>query len=305
MLISMKNITKLVMLGLLLIPFAAIINMGNAFAANYTVEMQAGSSNAGDTTKGFAPKEEHIAVGDTLVWHNDDSAGHTVTSGAPGQNDSGSLFDSTKDPAGFLIKPTKTWSHTFDKAGEYPYFCQVHPWMLGEVYVGGEAAPIPSPTPSPGPTKMPGAMVLPTDNKSVNVEVTLSAMTLEPNKEITFNLRFLDPMTNLPLNHTNYDFKVTDSSGNAVVDMKGLHTHPGVVSQSVTFTSTGSYTLSVNVIGTGIPPPPFNTSHSGLATTSLNVVPEFPLTAILPMILAFVAVVAVMRIRSSKKLPGL
>ncbi len=301
MLISMKNITKLVMLGLLLIPFAAIINSGNAFAAKVTVSMQAGGSNAGATPpKGFDPKEAHIAVGDTVVWTNDDSAGHTVTSGAPGQNDSGSLFDSTKDPAGFLVKPTKSWSHTFDKAGEFPYFCQVHPWMLGEVYVGGA----PSPQPVPLPEKMPGAMVLPTDNKSVNVEVTLSAMTLEPNKEITINLRFLDPMTNLPLNHTNFDIKVTDSSGNAVVDQKGLHRHPGTYSQSVTFTNTGSYTLSVNVIGTGIPPPPFDTSHSGLATMPLNVVPEFPLTAILPMILAFVAVVAIMRIRSSKNLPN-
>ncbi len=301
MLISMKNITKLIMLGLLLIPFAFIINSGNAYAANVTVEMQAGSSNAAETTKGFDPKEVHIAVGDTVVWHNDDAAGHTVTSGKPGENDSGTLFDSTKDPAGFLVKPTKSWQHTFDKAGSYPYFCQVHPWMLGEVDVGGA----PSPPNVPPPTETPGAMVLPTVNKSVNVEVTLSAMTLEPNKEVTIALRFLDPTTNQPLKHCNYDLTVTDSSGTAVVDKKAIHTHTCTDSQSVRFTSTGSYTLSVNVIGTGIPPPPFDTSHSGLATTSLKVVPEFPLTTILPLVLAFGAVVAVMRIRSSKKLPGL
>ncbi len=300
MLISMKNITKLVMLGLLLIPFAAMINMGNASAANVNVKMQAGASDP-SANKGFDPKEVHIAVGDTVVWFNDDAATHTVTSGVPGQNDTGSLFDSMSEPKTGLVKPTKTWQHTFDKAGEFPYFCSLHPYMVGEVYVGGEAAP---PT-VPPPTEMPGAMVLPTDNKSVNVEVTLSAMTLEPNKEITINLRFLDPTTNLPLNHTNFDIKVTDSSGNAVVDQKGLHVHPGTYSQSVTFASTGSYTLSVNVIGTGIPPPPFDTSHSGLATTSLNVVPEFPLTTILPLVLAFIAVVAVMRIRSTKNLPGL
>jgi len=299
----MRNITKLVMLGLLLIPFAAIIHTGNAYAANVTVKMQAGGSNAAEN-KGFDPKTVQVAVGDIVTWFNDDSAGHTVTSGVPGANDSGSLFDSTKDPAGFLIKPTKSWSHTFDKAGTYPYFCQVHPWMLGEVDVGA-AAPAPTPTPTPAPTETPGAMVLPTDNKSVNVEVTLSAMTLEPNKEITINLRFLDPTTNEPLKHCNYDLAVKDSSGNAVVDKKGVHTHTCTDSQTVTFANTGSYTLSVNVLGTGIPPPPFDTSHSGLATTSLNVVPEFPLTAILPMIVAFAAVIAVMRIRSSKNLPSL
>jgi plastocyanin len=27
------------------------------------------------------------------------------------------------------------FSHTFEAAGEFPYFCQVHPWMNGIVTV--------------------------------------------------------------------------------------------------------------------------------------------------------------------------
>jgi plastocyanin len=29
----------------------------------------------------------------------------------------------------------KTFSHTFNTAGEIPYFCQIHPTMVGKVIV--------------------------------------------------------------------------------------------------------------------------------------------------------------------------
>ena len=116
---------------------------GSGSGTNQTVSvtMEAGSANAGDN-KGYSPKEVTIAVGATVEWENKDAAGHTVTSGNPGDSDFGSLFDSTKDPSGFLIKPEGTWKHTFDKAGNFPYFCQVHPWMLGKVTVEGTSLPV-------------------------------------------------------------------------------------------------------------------------------------------------------------------
>jgi len=33
-----------------------------------------------------------------------------------------------------------SFAHTFDTAGTYPYFCLVHPWMVGTVIVTGAAA---------------------------------------------------------------------------------------------------------------------------------------------------------------------
>ncbi len=134
---NVTKLTKLMLLSLLLIPFVAMINSGNVHAANVTVQMRPGCASAAGCDMGFDPTQVQVAIGDTVVWYNDDSAGHTVTSGKPGDSDAGSLFDSTKDPAGFLIKPLKSWQHTFDKAGTYPYFCKVHPFMVGTVVVGG------------------------------------------------------------------------------------------------------------------------------------------------------------------------
>jgi len=38
-----------------------------------------------------------------------------------------------------------TFSHKFDAAGRYPYFCMVHPWMTGLVIVGKGGTTVPAP----------------------------------------------------------------------------------------------------------------------------------------------------------------
>jgi hypothetical protein len=76
----------------------------------------------------------NIAVGDTVTWANNDKVGHTATSGKPSDNQTGTVWDSS------LVKAGGTYSFTFKNAGEYYYFCMVHPWMTGEVVVGGTPA---------------------------------------------------------------------------------------------------------------------------------------------------------------------
>jgi plastocyanin len=69
----------------------------------------------------YNPNRMEINVGDTVTWINDDSSPHTVTS----SNDS--AFDSD------VLMRGVTFSFTFDKEGEYPYFCTLHPSMVGTV----------------------------------------------------------------------------------------------------------------------------------------------------------------------------
>ena len=76
----------------------------------------------------YIPFSVSIRVGDTIVWSNDDTAAHTVTSGLPAEGPDG-IFDSSLFMAG------TTFEHTFDEAGDYPYFCMVHPWMVGQIQV--------------------------------------------------------------------------------------------------------------------------------------------------------------------------
>ena len=95
-----------------------------------TISVPSGSSVPGcdETNECFIPAEVTVHVGDTVIWSNDDSAAHTVTSGTPTGGPDGT-FDSS------LFMADTTFSYTFDKAGEYNYFCMVHPWMTGKIQV--------------------------------------------------------------------------------------------------------------------------------------------------------------------------
>ena len=89
-----------------------------------------GATTLGD--KAFSPSHVKIKVGSTVVWTNDDSTIHTVTSGAPNTPNAGQVFDSGLTS---LISPSKTYSHKFTSAGEFSYFCRLHPTMVGGIEV--------------------------------------------------------------------------------------------------------------------------------------------------------------------------
>jgi len=76
----------------------------------------------------FDPPELTIAVGDSVVWTNEDSAVHTVTSGVDCTPDG--YFDSGDIGSG------NAWGYAFTATGEYPYYCLYHcPQMEGRITV--------------------------------------------------------------------------------------------------------------------------------------------------------------------------
>jgi plastocyanin len=93
-----------------------------------------GASERAD--KAFSPNPINVKVGDTVTWTDDDSLQpHTVTSGTgSGDPNKGKEFDSSPGLK-TLLEPNQTFSHKFTTAGEFPYFCQLHPTMVGKVVV--------------------------------------------------------------------------------------------------------------------------------------------------------------------------
>ena len=69
----------------------------------------------------FQNKELTIKTGDTVIWTNKDSAGHTVTS------DSGDELDSN------LLSKDESYSHTFTEAETFSYHCNPHPGMKAKI----------------------------------------------------------------------------------------------------------------------------------------------------------------------------
>jgi plastocyanin len=96
----------------------------------HIVETAIGSGAPGCETSNacYLPQDITINAGDTVTWDNVDNAAHTVTGGSPANGPSG-VFDSS------LLMAKGVFSHTFDDAGYYDYFCMVHPWMIGSVTV--------------------------------------------------------------------------------------------------------------------------------------------------------------------------
>ena len=132
---------KMVILSSLVVLFAIASMVAiapDAFAMHHmqTVTNAPGSSTPGceETADGcFIPSPVTIPVGGTVTWENGDTAAHTSTAGSATEGPSG-VFDSS------LIMAGSSFSHTFDSAGTFDYFCMVHPWMAGSVIVVAEAA---------------------------------------------------------------------------------------------------------------------------------------------------------------------
>jgi len=70
----------------------------------------------------FGPAALTVAAGTTVTWVNHDDIPHNVQS-------TDKLFKSK------VMDTDEKFSFTFAKAGEYPYFCGIHPKMTGKVIV--------------------------------------------------------------------------------------------------------------------------------------------------------------------------
>jgi nitrite reductase (NO-forming) len=123
------------------IPYEQIIAQASAATAPTTsnatlayaqeaVSIAAGSSNP-SASEFYVPTEITVSAGTTVTWTNDDTTIHTVVEGGPQGGGAGATpaFDSS------IIAPGATWENTFDTAGEFDYYCNLHPFMTGKVTV--------------------------------------------------------------------------------------------------------------------------------------------------------------------------
>jgi plastocyanin len=99
-------------------------NMQGAAPTPVIVIIPAGSAE--NPRLGFTPSLIKIVIGvnNTVIWKNEDVEWHTAHSNIP-------EFDSK------MIPPGTSFTHTFQRAGSYPYHCDPHPWMTGLIIVAG------------------------------------------------------------------------------------------------------------------------------------------------------------------------
>jgi plastocyanin len=92
------------------------------FFAASAQEKTASSAEVKIDNFSFGPVAITVPVGTTVTWTNRDDIPHTVVS-------TEKVFKSK------VLDTDEKFFFTFTKAGEYPYFCSIHPKMTGKVVV--------------------------------------------------------------------------------------------------------------------------------------------------------------------------
>ncbi len=98
----------------LILAAAALIPLGSARAAAEDIKVSIDNFT-------FTPPELKVKVGDTVTWTNHDDIPHTVVS-------AGKFRSKTLDT-------DDSFTFTFTAAGDYKYFCGLHPHMTGMIKV--------------------------------------------------------------------------------------------------------------------------------------------------------------------------
>ncbi|MGI0087650.1 MAG: cupredoxin domain-containing protein [Nitrosotalea sp.] len=123
---------RVVWIGVLALILTAIILPASAEGSNVSINIT-GGSEAGQSCVAakscYDPDIVTVSPKTVITWTNMDDTAHTVTSGAPSENNTGTAFDSN------MIGSGATYSFMFISPGTYDYFCSIHPWMTGEVIV--------------------------------------------------------------------------------------------------------------------------------------------------------------------------
>ena len=106
--------------------FAASRSLGLAVAAAILLHLGTAPAQAEELKVTidnftFSPAELKVKVGDTVTWTNHDDIPHTVVS-------AGKFRSKAMDT-------DNTFSFTFTNAGDYKYFCSLHPHMTGMIKV--------------------------------------------------------------------------------------------------------------------------------------------------------------------------
>lgn len=75
----------------------------------------------------FTPSNAKISTGEKITWINSSPATHSISSGNPSDGPDGSFE--------FNLNSSESVSFKFSSAGQYQYFCMVHPWEYGIITV--------------------------------------------------------------------------------------------------------------------------------------------------------------------------
>ncbi len=270
----MKTISSLFVLFAIVAGLVAITPAAFADHSEVTVIPASGSGAPGceETAEGcYIPKEATVDVGGKVIFSNTDTAAHTFTSGAATDETPGEVFNSS------LVMAGSSYEWTPTTVGEVPYFCMVHPWMVGLIVVQ-EAG-----TEDDGEEIHTDATASGMLSDGTKVSIMTSAPTSGEKMEITVDFEDSE--------HANYDVMVTQNGAEVLNDM-AAHAHEGEgMHETAPLSSSDPVEITITFQGYGINDP--KTGPIGEQVVFSNIVPEFGTVAMMILAVAIISIVAV------------
>ena len=226
------------------------------------------------TSDCYTPSTATVDVGGTVTMLNSDASGmmHTFTSGTGFADE---LSAVTFDSGNLMADMSYTWIP--EVAGEVPYYCQLHPWMIGVIIVQEAAAA--------GHDDDHAAEEAAEAAEDVELMVMISDSQVMGGTQIELEFNVL---------HLNYDLTATQN-GEVVFEEKGLHSMELIATHQIDALGSDENPIDVEVVSLGIGAPGDEDSWTGPVgqVTTAKVVPEFGTIAMMVLAVAIISIVAV------------
>ncbi len=222
----------------------------------------------------YTPSTATVEVGGVVTMTNTDPTGvHTFTSGtidgfAPSPD---GVFDSS------VLRSGNSFEWIPTQAGEQPYYCMLHTWMVGTIIVQEAAAEetVDDHVDDHGDDVA--------EDIELMVVITDSAVMGGTQVELEFNVL-----------HVNYDLTATQN-GEVVFEKTGLHSMENIATHQIDAVGSDENPISVEVVSLGIGAPGDEGNWTGPVgqVTTAQVVPEFGTIAMMVLAVAVISIVAV------------
>jgi hypothetical protein len=121
-------------------------------------------------------------------------------------------------------------------------------------------------------------MAFPTKNNFYEILITWDPVEIKPNQIVRFDIKIIDARTHKSAESVHYDFAVVKDN-QPIKELRSF-TLNGLATHTVEFPSSGSFSVIVNILGTGDAIRHQNES----VAFDLKVVPEFPIGTVIVMV---------------------
>jgi predicted secreted protein with PEFG-CTERM motif len=229
------------------------------------------------TSDCYTPSTATVDVGGTVTMLNSDASGmmHTFTSGTGFADE---LSAVTFDSGNLMADMSYTWIP--EVAGEVPYYCQLHPWMIGVIIVQ-EAAAAGHDDDHAAEEAAEAAEAA----EDVELMVMISDSQVMGGTQIELEFNIL---------HVNYELTATQN-GEVVFETQQFHSMDLIATHQIDALGSDENPIDVEVVSLGIGAPGEEDSWTGEVgeVTTAKVVPEFGTIAMMVLAVAIISIVAV------------